>query len=122
MIVAITFMPQPHPARIRSSDALVDQVNDAPESVVSELSSLVGVAVRNIGMKPAMKIAGNFRGDGADDRSILAVSVYPGATVEIPRMAPRGTPILLANPGCWMFPAQGEPGNRGVLWCAMGLP
>ncbi len=39
-------------------------------------------------MKPAIKMAGIFRPTAATMRPMLAVSVYPGATDEMPSTAP----------------------------------
>ena len=91
MIVAST-MPQPHIQPTYGPKALVDQVNDAPQSGLSEFSSRYAYAVRNIGMNPAMKIAGIFNPTAATISPMLAVSVYPGATQEIPRIAPEKVP------------------------------
>ena len=74
-------------------------------------------------MKPAMKIAGNFRATEPTISPILAVSVYPGATVEIPRMAPERTPILLAaNPLLDVSGAGADPETAGSCGVAIGPP
>ena len=45
-------------------------------------------------MKPAIKMAGIFRPTAATMRPMLAVSVYPGATDEMPSTAPEKVPTL----------------------------
>ena len=67
-------------------------MKDAPQSGFSAFNSRYAYAVRNIGTKPAMKIAGIFNPTAATIRPILAVSVYPGATEEIPSTAPAKVP------------------------------
>ncbi|CPZ27210.1 Uncharacterised protein [Mycobacteroides abscessus] len=62
-----------------------------------------------MGMKPAMRMAGIFRPTAATIRPMLAVSVYPGATVEIPRTAPVKVPIRPAA-----RPFETSPSDRSA--------
>ena len=60
----------------------------------ARVQSAICEAVRNIGMSPAIRIAGIFSPTAATIRPMLAVSVYPGATDEIPSTAPEKVPTL----------------------------
>ena len=67
-----------------------------------------------------MKIAGIFNPTAATIRPMLAVSVYPGATEEIPRTAPEKVPIVpAARP---LAESGGAVSLETAVWTVMATP